>query len=96
MVGRLLSSFGRKTTYVPAASIYQRPCRAKWRCIKKVGAECVSLPMYPTVKHGEQKLLERIEKGEIAVGKEVVPSYYQSFTVDSDPTSRKTQYTLLH
>ena len=69
---------------VSATSIYQRPCRAKRRCIKKVGAEGVSFPMYPTVKHGKQNLLERIEKGEVAVGKEVVPSYYQSFTVDSD------------
>ena len=41
--------------------------------------------MYLPVKHERQKLLERIEKGEITIGKEVhvVPSSYQSYTVDS-------------
>ena len=39
--------------------------------------------MYPTVKHGRKKLLERINKGEIAIGKEVVPSSYQNFAVNS-------------
>ena len=63
--------------------INQRPSRAKRRCIKKVGGEGVTFPMYPPVKHERQKLLERIEKGEIAIGKEVVPSSYQSYTVDS-------------
>ena len=46
---------------IPAASIlYQRPSRAKRRCIKTVGV--VTFPMYPTVKHGRQKLSEHIVK----------------------------------
>ena len=80
--GQIIKEFLEKNN-IPTASIYQRPSRAKRRCIKKVGAEGVSFPMYPTVKHGRQKLLERINKGEIAIGKEVVPSSYQNFAVNS-------------
>ena len=80
--GQIIKVFLEQSN-IPAAYINQRPSRAKRRCIKKVDGEGLSFPMYPPVKHERQKLLERIEKGEIAIGKEVVPSSYQSYMVDS-------------
>ena len=50
--GQMIKEFLEEHS-IPAASIYQRPSRAKRRCVKKVGAEGVSFPMYPTVQHGK-------------------------------------------
>lgn len=69
---------------IPAASINQRPTRAKRRCIKKVCSDGPPFSMFPPVQHGKQKLLGHIQKGEVNVGEEVVPSSYQTFTVDSN------------
>ena len=68
---------------IPAASIHQRPTRAKRRCLKKIGVSSVPFPMFPTVKHERQKISNRIDNGEIKIGEEVVPSSYQNYTVNS-------------
>ena len=68
---------------IPAALINQRPLRAKRRCLRKIGSEGTSFPMFPPAQHERKKLSEQIEKGEIYIGDEVVPSSYQNFTVSS-------------
>ena len=68
---------------IPAASVNQRPSRAKRRCISKIGNEGVSFPMYPPVTHERQKVLQRTKEGEINIGKEVVESSYRNYSVDS-------------
>ena len=68
---------------IPAASVNQRPSRAKRRCIRKIGNEGVSFPMYPPVTHERQKVLQRTKEGEINIGKEVVESSYRNYSVDS-------------
>ena len=68
---------------IPAASVNQRPSRAKRRCIRRIGSEGVSFPMYPPVTHDRQKVLQRIKEGEIVIGEEVVESSYRNYSVDS-------------
>ena len=65
---------------IPAASVNQRPSRAKRRCIRRIGNERVSFPMYPPVTHERQKVLQRI-KEEINIGEEVESSY-RNYSVD--------------
>ena len=61
---------------IPAASINQKPTRAKQRCIKKVCGDGLLFPMFSLVQHGKQKLLELIQKEEVNIEEEVVPSSY--------------------
>ena len=56
----------------------------KRRCIRKVGSERVSFPMYPPLKHEREKVLQRIESGEIVIGEKVVQTSYTNYTVDTD------------
>ena len=69
---------------IPAASVNQRPSRAKRRFIRRIGNEGVSFPMYPPVSHERQKVLQRIKEGEINIGEEVVESSYRNYSVDSE------------
>lgn len=59
--GQIIKEFLAENN-IPAACINQRPLRAKRRCLKKVGSEGTSFPMFPSVKHEKQKLSERIKK----------------------------------
>ena len=70
---------------IPAAKINQRPSRAPRRCKKRMNTSTnISLPMYPTIRHEKAKLDEQIEKGEVVIGDEVVPTSYNYFRVNSD------------
>ena len=70
---------------IPAASIQQRPSRAPRRCKKRVHATTdTTMPMYPTIIHEKAKLEDRISKGEIIIGDEVVPTTHDSFTIDTE------------
>ncbi len=68
---------------VPVASTPQRPYRSERRSKRKlVGG--TSFPTYPTVKREKKKVQDRIQAGEISIGKEVVPYTVTRFKVDAE------------
>ena len=67
---------------IPAASIQQRPSRAPRRCKKRVHATTDTT--MPTIMHEKAKLEDRISKGEIFIGDEVIPTTRDSFTIDTE------------
>ena len=48
------------------------------------------MPMFPTVLHEREKVQQRISSGDIAIGKEVVPSSYHYYSVNSDTHALQT------
>ena len=74
---------------IPAAPINQKPTRAKRRCIKKVRGDGLLFPMFSLVQHGKQKLLELIQKEEVNIGEEAVPSSKYSLWTQTTRSKRK-------
>ena len=70
---------------IPTASIQQRPSRAPRRCKERLNTSTgTTMPMYPAVLHEKAKLEDRISKGEIIIGDEVVPTTYDSFCINTE------------
>ena len=67
---------------IPAALIVQWPTRAPRRHKKKLGSGKVSFPMYPTVASERYKTQQRIESGDIEIGKEIVTTTHSRYSVD--------------
>ncbi len=69
---------------VPFALVPQRENRAPRRAKKKLPGSGgrVSFPMYQPVKKQKEKLASKITNGEILLGREIVPTYYETFSVN--------------
>ena len=72
---------------VPAALMAQRPTRAPRRCKKKLRSGKVSFPMYPTAMTEHNKIHQRIEKGEIEIGTEVLTATQSRYSVNKHTNS---------
>ena len=84
--GQILKEFLQEHN-VPAALIVQRATRAPRRCKKKLGSGKVSFPMYPTVVSEHHKIQQRIESGDIEIGKEIVTTTQTRYSVDKSTKS---------
>ena len=80
--GQVIKEF-LKEENIPAACVDQRsntPRRPK----RKFKSGRTSLPMHKPISYQKQKIEEKVEKGELTIGEEVVASEYIRYKLDSD------------
>ena len=65
---------------IPAAHIKQCTERAQGRQKKRLPGGKISFPMYPPVRKLKEKVVQRVESGEINIGKETVTTTESRYT----------------
>ena len=65
---------------IPAALENQRSQRAQRRSKRRLPGGKVSFPTYQPLKKQKEQVQERIDSGEICIGKEICPTSYSRYT----------------
>ena len=81
--GQVIKEFLQEQN-IPAASVVQRASITLRRPKKKFKSGRTSLPMHKPVTYQKQKIAEKIQKGELTLGDEVVASEYSHYRIDPD------------
>ena len=83
--GQIIKEFLQEHN-VPAALMAQRSTRVPRRCKKKLRSGKGSFPMYPTARTEHIKIHQRIERGEIEIGMEVLTATQSRYSVNNTQT----------
>ena len=81
--GQVIKEFLQENN-IPAASVAQRTTRTPRRPKKKFRSGRTSFPMYKLVSFEKQKIQDKISRGEVTLGDEVVVSTYKRYKINPE------------
>lgn len=81
--GQVIKEFLQEN-HIPAASVAQRTTRTPRRPKKKFRSGRTSFPMYKPVSFEKHKIQDKISRGEVTLGDEVVVSTYKRYKINPE------------